>query len=78
MRYEGGVYRIKAEAGEITAPLIIETLQRKGYTITKLFLSKPTLDEVYLEYTGRRIRDSEESMESFIRHRITVRRAKAR
>lgn len=78
VRYEGGVYRVKVESGEITAPLIIEALRGKGYTVTKLFLSKPTLDEVYLEYTGRRIRDSEESMESFIRHRITVRRAKAR
>ncbi len=78
VRCEGGVYRIKVESGEVTAPLIIEVLRRKGYTVTKLFLSKPTLDEVYLEYTGRKIRESEESMESFIRHRITMRRAKAR
>lgn len=78
VRHEGNVYRVKAEAGEITAPLIIETLQRRGYTITKLSLSKPTLDEVYLEYTGKRMRDSEESLESFIRHRITMRRARAR
>ncbi|MBS7605589.1 MAG: ATP-binding cassette domain-containing protein [Candidatus Bathyarchaeia archaeon] len=78
VKYDGRVYRIKAESGEITAPLIIEALRRKGYTVTKLFLSKPTLDEVYLEYTGRSMRDTEESMESFIRHRITMRRARAR
>ncbi|MBS7640514.1 MAG: ATP-binding cassette domain-containing protein [Candidatus Bathyarchaeia archaeon] len=78
VRYEGGAYRIKAESGEITAPLIIEALRRKGYTVVKLFLSKPTLDEVYLEYTGRRMRDTEESMDSFIRYRITMRRARAR
>ncbi|MEM1550313.1 MAG: ATP-binding cassette domain-containing protein [Candidatus Bathyarchaeia archaeon] len=78
VRYEHGAYRIKAEDGEITAPLIIEALQKKGYTVTKLFLSKPTLDEVYLEYTGRRMRDSEESTESFIRQRIIMRRARAR
>lgn len=78
VRYEEGVYRIKAESGEVTAPLIIEALRRKGYTVVKLFLSKPTLDEVYLEYTGRRMRDTEESMDSFIRQRITMRRARAR
>ncbi|MEM0058794.1 MAG: ATP-binding cassette domain-containing protein, partial [Candidatus Bathyarchaeia archaeon] len=78
VRYDGRVYRIKAESGETTVPLIIEALLRKGYTVTKLSLSKPTLDEVYLEYTGRSMRDTEESMESFIRHRITIRRARAR
>lgn len=78
VRYEEGVYRIKAESGEVTAPLIIEALRRKGYTVVKLFLSKPTLDEVYLEYTGRRMRDTEESLDSFIRHMITMRRARAR
>jgi len=78
VKFEGSVYRIKAESGEMTAPLIIETLRRKGCTVTKLSLSKPTLDEVYLEYTGRSMRDVEESMESFVRQRITMRRARAR
>ncbi|MEM1514735.1 MAG: ATP-binding cassette domain-containing protein [Candidatus Bathyarchaeia archaeon] len=77
VRYDRDAYRIKAENGEITAPLIIEALRRKGYTVTKLSLSKPTLDEVYLEYTGRKMRDGE-SMESFIRQKITIRRARAR
>lgn len=74
---ENGSYRIKAESGEVTAPLIIEVLRKRGYTVTRLSLTKPTLNEVYLEYTGRAIRDTEESREAFRAQRITLRRARA-
>ncbi|MEM3666403.1 MAG: ATP-binding cassette domain-containing protein [Candidatus Bathyarchaeia archaeon] len=78
VRKENGSYRIKAESGEITAPLIIESLRKKGYTVTRLSLTEPTLNEVYLEYTGKAIRDAEESKEAFRTQRITLRRARAR
>jgi ABC-2 type transport system ATP-binding protein len=78
VRNENGSYRIKVESGEVTAPLIIEALRKKGYTVTRLSLTKPTLNEVYLEYTGRSMRDAEESKEAFRAHRITLRRARAR
>ena len=76
VRNENGSYRIKAESGEVTAPLIIEALRKKGYTVIKLSLTEPTLNEVYLEYTGRAIRDTEESREAFRAQRITLRRAR--
>jgi ABC-2 type transport system ATP-binding protein len=78
VKNEDGSYRIKAEYGEVTAPLVIETLRRKGYTVTKLMLTEPTLNEVYLEYTGKSIRDTEESREAFRSQRMTMRRARAR
>jgi ABC-2 type transport system ATP-binding protein len=78
VKKENGFYRIKAESGEVTAPLIIEALRKKGYTVTKLSLTEPTLNEVYLEYTGRAMRDTEESKEAFRAQRITLRRARAR
>jgi ABC-2 type transport system ATP-binding protein len=78
VKNENGSYRIKAESGEVTAPLIIEALRKKGYTVTKLSLTEPTLNEVYLEYTGRAMRDTEESKEAFRAQRITLRRARAR
>lgn len=77
VRKENDSYRIKAESGEVTAPLIIEALRKKGYTVTRLSLTEPTLNEVYLEYTGRAIRDAEESKEAFRTQRITLRRARA-
>ncbi|MDH7477697.1 MAG: ATP-binding cassette domain-containing protein [Candidatus Bathyarchaeota archaeon] len=78
VKNESGSYRIKAESGELTAPLIIEALRKKGYTVTRLSLTEPTLNEVYLEYTGRAMRDTEESKEAFRAQRITIRRARAR
>jgi ABC-2 type transport system ATP-binding protein len=77
VKKENGSYRIKAEYGEITAPFIIEALRKKGYTVSKLMLTEPTLNEVYLEYTGRSLRDAEESPEAFRAQRMTMRRARA-
>jgi ABC-2 type transport system ATP-binding protein len=76
VKKENGSYRIKAEYGEITAPFIIEALRKKGYTVTKLSLTEPTLNEVYLEYTGKSMRDAEESREAFAAQRMTMRRAR--
>jgi len=76
VRKENGAYRIKAEIGEITMPFIIEALRKEGYTVTRLSLTEPTLNEVYLEYTGRSMRDAEESRENIFAQRITMRRAR--
>jgi ABC-2 type transport system ATP-binding protein len=76
VRKDNETYRIKAELGEITTPLIIEALRKEGYNVTKLSLTEPTLNEVYLEYTGRSLRDTEESRESFMTQRMTMRRAR--
>jgi ABC-2 type transport system ATP-binding protein len=78
VKKENNTYRIKAESGEVTAPIIIEALRQKGYTISRLSVSEPTLNEVYLEYTGRAIRDTEESKESIITQRIILKRARGR
>jgi ABC-2 type transport system ATP-binding protein len=77
VKKENGTYRIKAEYGEVTAPFIIEALRKKGYTVAKLSLTEPTLNEVYLEYTGKSLRDAEESREAFAAQRMTMRRARA-
>jgi len=76
VRKEDGMYIIKSENGEVTAPLIIEALRKKGHVVTKLSLTKPTLNEVYLQYTGRSMRDEEESRETFFTQRATMRRAR--
>jgi ABC-2 type transport system ATP-binding protein len=76
VKKEDGSYRIKAEIGEVTAPFIIEALRKKGYTVTKLSLTEPTLNEVYLEYTGKSMRDAEESRETFAAQRMAMRRAR--
>ena len=71
-------YRIKVKDGELTAPLIIEALRSEGIKVTRLSLSKPSLNEVYLEYTGKSMRDQEETVEDFRVRRIALRRARRR
>jgi len=44
--------------------------------VTRLSLTEPTLNEVYLEYTGRTLRDSEESKETIRMQRMILRRAR--
>ena len=74
---ENGSYTIKSSNGELTAPLIIEALRKNGHVVTKLSLTKPSLNEVYLQYTGRSMRDAEESREGVMAQRMTMRRAHA-
>ncbi len=76
VKKQDGTYRIKLEEGEETAPLIIDALRSQGHSVTRLSLTKPTLDEVYLEYTGRTLREEEESKDAIFRQRATMRRAR--
>jgi len=76
VKKQEGLYRIKVIDGEETAPSIIEAVRAKGYSISRLSLTKPTLDEVYLEYTGKSMRAEEESKEDFRRQRMTMQRAR--
>jgi ABC-2 type transport system ATP-binding protein len=70
-------YRVKAEFGEEVAPAIIEVLRTNGYHVTRLSLTEPSMDEVYLEYTGRSLREEQADEEHMFALRRTMRRARA-
>jgi ABC-2 type transport system ATP-binding protein len=70
-------YRMKAEMGEETAPEIIDAIRAKGYHVNKISVTKPTLDEVYLEFTGKTIREEEANRAEMFTQRVTMRRARA-
>jgi ABC-2 type transport system ATP-binding protein len=74
VKKENDTYRIKSENGEVTAPLIIEALRKDGHVVTRLSLTKPTLNEVYLQYTGKSMRDAEESGEALYAKRMMMAR----
>jgi len=76
VKKQDNTYRVKVENGEETAPQILNLLMEKGYKVTKLSLTKPTLDEVYLEYTGKTMREEEETSASIFSKRIALRRAR--
>ncbi len=76
VKRQDGTYRIKVVNGEETAPVIIDAVRADGHKVTKLNLTKPTLDEVYLEYTGKTLREEEESKESFRAQRMTMQKSR--
>jgi ABC-2 type transport system ATP-binding protein len=57
VRRNGPEYRIKTEFGEETAPAIMDALRAVGAKVIRISITQPTLDQVYLEYTGRSIRE---------------------
>jgi len=77
VRKNDGVYRIKAEHGDEATPEIIDLFRSKGLHVTRIELTKPTLDEVYLEYTGRSMREEETNRQQMFSQRITMRRARS-
>ena len=77
VKKENGSYIMKFANGELAAPLIIEAIRKAGHVVTKLSLTKPTLNEVYMQFTGRSMRDAEESREGVMQQRMTMRRAHA-
>ncbi len=72
-----GYYRIKSDSGEQAAPAIIDLIRSRGYHVTRISLSKPSLDQVYLEYTGRNLRDEQADSSDILAQRFTLRRARA-
>jgi ABC-2 type transport system ATP-binding protein len=69
-------YRIKSEVGEESSIQIIDLVRAKGLHVTKISLTKPTLDEAYLEFTGRSLREEETNKMDMFKHRVTMMRAR--
>ena len=69
-------YRIKSEVGEESSIKVIDLIRSKGLHVTKISLTKPSLDEAYLEFTGRSIREEESSKMDMFKQRVTMMRAR--
>jgi ABC-2 type transport system ATP-binding protein len=77
VKKKGIEYRIKAEQGEEASPEIIDLIRSKGLHVTKISLTKPTLDEAYLEFTGRSLREEETNRMAMMSQRVTMMRARS-
>ena len=73
----GNDYRIKADAGEEASPQIIDAIRSKGLHVSKISLTRPTLDEAYLELTGRTLREEETNKWAMMSQRRTMRTARS-
>jgi ABC-2 type transport system ATP-binding protein len=56
---QDGSYRIKCTNGEAMVPLLVQAASSAGVTVTAVSLKRPSLDEVFLEYTGHEFREEE-------------------
>ena len=54
---QDGTYRVKCVHGESVVPLAVQACIAAGVPIASVALKKPSLDEVFLEFTGRAFRE---------------------
>jgi len=72
-----GDYRIKAECGEEVAPRVMDAVRARGYYVNRISLTKPTLDQVYLELTGKLLREENGDSMQLRLQRRTLRMARS-
>ncbi|RJQ08380.1 MAG: ATP-binding cassette domain-containing protein [Bacillota bacterium] len=73
---QDGRWVLVVSSGELAAPRVLSAVAGRGHTVRSLAMKKPTLDDVFLHYTGRALREDEGSSD-FLRRRIGLRRARA-
>lgn len=65
---------LKVADGEEVLPWIVMKFAERGIKVKSVDLKKPSLDEVFLMYTGKKIRDTESSKEEVMKERAIMRR----
>jgi len=72
-----GIHWIWVEQrGDRLIPELVQLALTHGIQVDSVRLKRPTLDDVYLHYTGREIREAETSREEHLRARILQRRVR--
>jgi ABC-2 type transport system ATP-binding protein len=56
---QDGSYRVKCPNGEALVPVLVEACTRAHVGLAAVSLKRPSLDEVFLEFTGREFREDE-------------------
>jgi ABC-2 type transport system ATP-binding protein len=58
---DGRSLRARAERGASAVPAVLSALEGAGIGVASVTVSRPSLDDVYLNHTGRAFRHTEES-----------------
>ncbi len=66
-RLMDGLINMTVKEGETAIPKVIELARSKGIQVTSVWMNRPTLDDVFISYTGRTIREEEGSAKDRIR-----------
>lgn len=59
VQQQDGTYRIKCPTGEAVVPAAVQVASQAGVKLAAVSLKRPSLDEVFLEFTGREFREEE-------------------
>ncbi|MGA2661379.1 MAG: ATP-binding cassette domain-containing protein [Verrucomicrobiota bacterium] len=65
VKAEDHAFRISSHNGPRTTVELMEAARRAGITVTSLSVQTTTLDDVFLHYTGRQLRDSLQSAPAY-------------
>ncbi len=76
VKQKGALYRIKLPGAETALPGIFEEVSRRGLKIGRISFDKPSLDQVFLEVTGRSMRDAETGSDDSMKARFTGMRSR--
>ncbi len=72
----GQVYRMKLPKTEKALPIIVEGVLKQGMQINDISFTKPTLDQVFLEVTGKSMRDEDTSESDSVIQNFMMERAR--
>jgi ABC-2 type transport system ATP-binding protein len=61
-----GMYRLLTSNGSLTTTQLVEMVTSKGEAIKSLSVQNTTLDDVFVHYTGRQLRDEQVKAQGFI------------
>jgi ABC-2 type transport system ATP-binding protein len=62
----GGMYRVLTSNGSLTTTQLVEMVLKHGETIKALSVQNTTLDDVFVHYTGRALRDEQVKALGFV------------
>jgi ABC-2 type transport system ATP-binding protein len=62
----GGMYRLLTSNGSLTTTQLVEMTTSHGETIKSLNVQNTTLDDVFVHYTGRQLRDEQVKAHGFV------------
>jgi ABC-2 type transport system ATP-binding protein len=78
VKKEGSEYRVKVIKGDTAMPVVLKAVIDAGGTVSSVSLQRPNMDQVFLEYTGRSLRDAEQAENSNRGERMARARAAQR
>jgi ABC-2 type transport system ATP-binding protein len=62
----GAMYRVLTSNGSLTTTQLVEMVTHSGEAIKSLSVQNTTLDDVFVHYTGRQLRDEQVKAQGFI------------